>query len=219
MAMPPMQQPQAPAGGMMQPGATPMPEGQAPQETQATPEEQAMFDQIVDNALKIIYTDQGEMSPQVKQSLSGKDPIWALGDTTAIVTMGVEQSAKQAGQQIPDDVLLKAGEHILEILAEDAGKLKIHDYSDEEIGGATDRAMQTYLQMKGPQGGIDQNAAQQDFSMLQQANDAGQLDQMFPGLKSYADGRFNQKKQSDKKGDKKAKAEKKGGKNGAGNNA
>ena len=164
-----------------------------------TPEEQAQYDEFVNNALEIIYPaqTQGQPSPQIINSLSGQmseqerellaqadpplgnSPIDNLAGTGAAVVVMVEGSAAQAGARIDDDVLFHAGADILAELAEVAEAAKIHPYSEEEMESALYRALDIY-RMSSPR--VDPEMLAQEFGQIAEADKAGQLDQVLPGI-------------------------------------
>jgi len=166
----------------------PVPQGQVPEVQagggpegqQASPEEQQQYDMFVNNAYQMVYDD--KILPGILKSMQGNgDPKEGLANTTAMVVMQVEESAKQNGKEIGPDVLFHGGTEIMESLAETAEAAGMHDYSEEEMEGALYRALDIYREMKG--GEINQEAIQQDFSALVQADQQGNLTDMLPQLK------------------------------------
>ncbi len=169
------------------------PEGEAP-----TPEEQAMYDQVVNNAYELIDGDTEEgkgsarlnqLMARIKKAVDVKDQVEGLSAAVVNVMVPVITSAKQNGMDIPLDVMLPAGQEVLERLAEDAEKLGIHKFTPEEREAAMYRATDTAREMLQKAGVIDQEAAKMDLSRIQQAEQSGQLEQMLPGI-SKASQRF-----------------------------
>tara|TARA_Y100000310_G_scaffold258548_1_gene266993 strand:- start:219 stop:713 length:495 start_codon:yes stop_codon:yes gene_type:complete len=149
----------------------------------ASPEEQAQYETVVDNALKAIYSEKGlpQILDRIKKSVEAGDPQEGIAAVAAMVVMRIEESAKQAGKPIADDVLFHAGVEIVEDLADLASENQIHDFSQEEIDGALYRSLDLYRETKGKKGQIDQGAADQQFTQLLEASKAGGLDQFAPG--------------------------------------
>ncbi len=132
-------QQQAPA-----PGATaPTPEPTDGERPNVSPEEQAIYDQFVDNALSAIYDDKS--LPQIIESLKGDgNPVDGLANTAVNVVVRVQDSAEQADQAISPDVVFNAGIEILEDLAELAATAGVHEFTAQEVEGATFQAMAAF---------------------------------------------------------------------------
>jgi hypothetical protein len=168
------------------PAATPGVAATAPGQTgdeqpNVTPEEQAIYDQFVDNALSAIYDDKS--LPQIIESLKGDgNPVDGLANTAVTVVIRVQDSAEQAGQNMPPDVVFHAGSEILEDLAGLAEKAGIHQFTPEELEGAMFQAMDIYREMKGRDGGAERPQIVEDFNQIAALDQAGKLDEVAPGL-------------------------------------
>jgi hypothetical protein len=144
-------------------------EGGAP----ATPEEQAQYELVVKNGMKLIYADNA--MPHVLDLLKGGgDPIMGLASATATIVLKLQESANQAGQPIDGDVLYHAGAAILEDLANLAKEAGIHEFTQAEIEQATYKALDLYREQASQKGELDQNAVQSDWNNLVAADKAGQ---------------------------------------------
>ncbi len=169
----------APAIQATTPAAPPVGEEQ----TNVSPEEQAQYDQFVDQALSAIYDEKS--LPGVIESLKGNgNPVDGLANTAVSIVTRVQDSAEKAGQALSVDVLFMGGAEILEDLAGLSEKVGIHTFTPEEVEGALFQAMDLYREQKGRDGGGGQLAAQskQDFSELVALDKAGELDKVQPGL-------------------------------------
>lgn len=175
-------------GQAMQPSPEPQSEGEA----NVTPEEQAMYEQVVGNAMKVIYPDgEGEptISPQVIDSLKGSEaPVMNLATTAVMLVTSLRDSAKQAGQQIPDDILFHAGVQIVEELADVADASKIYDYSDDDMEKALYLALDMYRTGAEQSGDIDKQGLIEGVEQMKQADQSGTLEQLMPGIKSRMKG-------------------------------
>ena len=175
-------QPPAPDVPGTVPGA-PFPVSQAGSDPQpnVSADEQAQYDEFVDNAFSAIFDDQS--MPQILQSLEGGGkPIDGLAQTTVNVVTRVEDSAEQAGKEISEDVVFNAGIEILENLADLAEKAGIHEYTAEEIEGATFQAMDLYRQSRNIGiGEMDQRYAS-TFGEMQDLSESGGLEKQAPGI-------------------------------------
>jgi hypothetical protein len=185
------------AGGLLhggpEAGSGTAPIGFSPQQQQAveedetpnvTPEEQQQYDSFVNNAMEIIYTDDGKVEPQVLQRLStGKKPIDTMAQTTVWVVMMAEQDAKRNNVAIDDDVIFHAGREIMEQLIEVSEAADLHQWKEAEIQGAWYQALDMYREANSGEGGrIDPAAAAEDFNALAEADKEGRADEVLPGF-------------------------------------
>ncbi len=194
LAPPP--RPTAQPSPAMQSGAGGDVDGEAPN---VSPEEQAQYDKLVGNAMEIIYP-QGEgatVSPAVLDQLSGKQdeeamqvfaqaqpplqnaPIDNLASTAVMILLTLEDSAAQAQVNLDDAVLYHGGAAILEELAEVAEAAQIHDFSEEELEGALYRGLDLYRISSQR---VDPEQLSQEFGQIEQADKAGNLGQLLPGM-------------------------------------
>lgn len=152
-----------------------------------TPEEQAQYEMVVRNALKIIYPEgeQAAVSPQVMKGLSGsKEPVMNLAITAVTIVTGLRDSAKKAGQPIDQDVLFHAGVAIIEELAEVAEAAKIHDYSDKDEESALYLALDMYRSAGEQSGDVDKEALTQQWGQIVEADKQGRVGEVLPGIES-----------------------------------
>lgn len=84
------------------------------EEPNVSPEEQAIYDTVVNNALTFIHGE--ESSQSVMNILNDKSvpPEQNVGKVVAQITKALQQSAEASGQEIPGDVLFHAGAEIAE---------------------------------------------------------------------------------------------------------
>jgi len=150
-----------------------------------SPEEQAQYEEFVANAMEIIYPrgEEGAVSPQVIEQLSaGDDRIEALAQTAVQLTIAVEDSAEKAGPQLDDSVVMHGGIAILEELAEIAEAAKVHDYSEDEMQGATYRAMDLYRELGEQSGKVDPDALKAQFGEIMDADKRGDVQSVLPQI-------------------------------------
>ena len=166
----------APAAGVPAPG-----QGGGEDQPNVTPEEQAQYDQFIDNAFSAIYDEKS--LPQIIESLKGNgNPVDGLANTAVAVVTRVEDSAEKAGQALSPDVVFNAGSEILEDLAELASKAGIHEFTPDEVEGALFQAMDLYREMRGRDGGAARPQIVEDFNQIVELDQAGKLDEVAPGL-------------------------------------
>lgn len=150
-----------------------------------TPEEQAQYDQFVDNAFSLIYDKRS--LPNVLKALDGDGNfVDGLAHTTVTIVARVLDSAKQAGQKISGDVVLHGGKEIMEDLADTAGKAGIHDYTQDEIDAAFLRAMDLARERFTQAGDVDTEALKTEFAAVIAADRQGRLEEFVPGAEAFA---------------------------------
>jgi hypothetical protein len=161
---------------------------------QASPEEQAQYEQFVNGMMAVVYPEQspGEVNPAILANLKGQfepdalqifeqaepaltdSPQDSLAATAVILTMMGESQAEYT-----DDVVMHGGAATVEELIEVAEAAKIHDFSEEDIETVTYRAMDLY-RIASPR--ADPAALSEQFQMLMAANEQGNLGSVLPGL-------------------------------------
>lgn len=136
------------------------------QEVEASPEEQAAFDQAVALVDDILYGE-GPVGDQVAKIVGqDKDVFLGIGKATAAVLMAVEQK-----MQVSDDMKLPLAQEIVEELLDIAVKIgaasedEIDDRSMEEIVKA---AVAEYLRLADATGQLDPAKLQEDIAATQQ---------------------------------------------------
>jgi hypothetical protein len=149
-----------------------------------TPEEQQEYDTFVNNAMEIIYSQEGKVQDEVAARLStGNKPIDTLAQTTVWIVMMVEQDAERAGMHITDDVLMHAGREIMEQLIEVAEALGLHEFKEAEIQGAWYNALDMYREANSDEGGrFNSDEAAAAFEALDEADKEGRADEVLPGF-------------------------------------
>lgn len=176
---------EAPDGQQMQPGA----------ENQASPEEQAQYDQFVGRAMELIYNPQ--MFPRVVEMLRGggeegegaeqtgaSGPEQGLANTTAMVITRVHKASGEAGANISPDVLFHGGSEVFMQLAEVSDKAGITDYANDrdKLEAAYFLAIDVTTQQMQADGSIDQEGAKAAMQKLVDMDANGELEQIFHGL-------------------------------------
>lgn len=154
--------------------------------TNVSPEDQRQYDRFVTNGMKLIYDPKA--MPQLLQTIAGGgNPVQGIANALATVVMRLEDSAGKQGQQIDGDVELHGATELMEQMIELAETAGIHEYTPEEIESAYYLAIDTYRVAKQEKGTLPVEALTEDFTMLQQANEQGTLDEMFPGIQQVAE--------------------------------
>lgn len=168
-------------------------------EPNVSPEEQAQYDEFVENGLRIIYAEgqEAEVSPPLLAQLRGEfgeevtamfqgaepplgsAPHDALSVTGAMIVLILDASADQAGAPVDDDVVMHAGVALLEELGEVSEAAGIADYSEQDLENAFYRAADLY-RLVSPR--MDQAALQSQFEQIVAADKAGELGALLPGI-------------------------------------
>lgn len=200
MATKPPQMPAAPAPGQPQ---QPQPQDQPSGGEAVSPEEQAVYDMMVREALGIIYPAEtpGEPRAQIVENLRGafdpqvtelfasaQPPISATPEdavavTSVVLTMMTEGQLAQQGTDVPDDVVFHAGVEIIELLAELSQEAGIANFTDEQLDDVGLRAMDLY-RLASPR--VDPETLSAEFEEIIAADRAGGVNKLLPGAEEYA---------------------------------
>jgi hypothetical protein len=172
----------------------------------ATPEEQAMYDEYVENAMEIIYPqgEQAQVSPQVLAGLKGEwppeitemmaaldpplstEPLDNIAATAVVLTMMLEGSAATAGQPMPDEVIWHGGAEIVEELVDLGEDLGLFELGEEEVEQAFYRATDIYRQVSPRMDEQAQEGLMSDFEQVVAADREGRLGDIIPGMSEAA---------------------------------
>lgn len=168
-------------------------------EPNVSPEEQVQYDKLVNNALEVIMPEgsdgpseqvlahlQGQFDPQVQETFAQIDPpldyaapIDAIAATAVLIVMFLDASASGSGVQIDNEVLFNAGSEIVEQLASVGEAVGIFEISDEDTERAFHRAAYVYS-VVGPR--VDPEVASAEFGQIVEADKAGRLGEIIPGV-------------------------------------
>lgn len=154
-------------------------------ESNVSPEEQALYEQTVRNGLTIIYPkgEEAAVAPSVIDTLKSSDnPIVNLASAAVSIVTYLRDSAKEAGQPLPDEILYHAGVALCEELAEVAEAEKIFDYSEEQIEQAFYQALDMYRVSGEQTGDVDSEQLKAGFETIRQADAEGRLGEVLPGI-------------------------------------
>jgi hypothetical protein len=162
---------------------------------QASPEEQAQYNQFVGRAMQLIYDQR--MFPKIVEMLrgggsdgQGKDdtgnsgPAHGLANATAMIITRVYKAASDAGAQLSPDVVFHGGTEIFGQLAEISDKAGISDYANDHdaLEGAYFLAVDTAMQQLRKAGVVDEASAKQALEQLHGMDGKGELEQVFREL-------------------------------------
>ena len=168
-------------------------------QTNVTPEEQAAYDEFVNNGMEIMYPqgEQAQVSPVVAAHLQGQfepeiqqlfaeleppltpSPVDNVAATATVIVLTLEASASEANHEISDDVIMHGGTELIEQLIEVAEAMGISEFDEQSMEGVLYRAMDMY-RIASPR--ADTDALSQEFGQITEADKAGTLDQLLPGI-------------------------------------
>ena len=171
--------------------------------TQASPEEQAAYEQFLRNAIELTHGPDGKPTEPVQRHLQGQfepevmqmfeavnppinpqSPSDCLALTGLLVVMATDASAMSAGKDVGNDVVFHAGAELIAMFAEDAEALGLFESDDKGVEVAVTRAADIYNQIDGPR--VDKQMLADEFQQLMEADRAGQIDKVLPGAKQAA---------------------------------
>lgn len=98
-----------------------------------TPEEQRLYDTVVLAAQSLIYADVSrKMVVQKLRDEGRENPAFAIGHTAAMLMLSIRGNAEDQGVEIPDDILLAAGQEIVADLLDIAQAARLVTKADRD---------------------------------------------------------------------------------------
>lgn len=150
-----------------------------------TEDEQRSYNEFVTNGMTLIYDEKA--MPGLLEAMGGDgNPVEGLANAAVTIVTRLDDSARQAGQEISGDVKMHGAVELIEQLAELAQEGGVHEYSEEEMESALYMAMDIYRDAAKAKGTLPTEELKQDFGALMAADQQGALDQMVPGLSEFA---------------------------------
>ena len=154
-------------------------------ESNVTPELQAEYNRFVTNGMRMLYNQKA--MPQILESIRGDgNPVEGLANALVMLVMRLEDSAAQQGQQIDGDIMEQGGAELLEQMVDLAEKAGVHKFKEKEMESALYLAMDLYRTTRQQQGRLPEEQLAADMQELMRADQAGELEQMIPGITEYA---------------------------------
>ncbi len=159
----------------------------APNEVEATPEEQAQLQEFVTNGVHMMNTKEG--AKKIVQAIQADgDPVTGLATAVSAIIMRLEDSAEKKGVEIDSDILMHGGAELMSVAADLSKQVGAHQFTDEEIEAAAYKAIDMYRVTRQEQGKLDQQAIGEDLQMLQAAEQQGGLESVLPGISQAVQG-------------------------------
>ena len=156
--------------------------------TTASPEEQQQYSMAENNLLSLIY-EKGNVRPGIlealkpsgekqPESLQGQAPppeIMALSTLAVEIVSKLDDSAREAGQPLSNDVLAEIAQDSIEHLSEVSEASGQYDYSEDEMAGALTVAVDMYREKAIADGRTSEEELKGEFDGLLQADKSGDL--------------------------------------------
>lgn len=173
-------------------------------DSNASPEEQAQYEQFVNNALELIYDKTGgELRPEILEALKSTEPapaaegeeqgqspqpphIIALANTAVMIVSKLDDSSREAGQPASDEVLMEVGKDVVELLVEGAEAAGLRDYTQDDMDGAFITAADMYRSKAVADGRTDEETLKGQWDDLITADQEGRLGEVIPGADKLA---------------------------------
>lgn len=156
------------------------------QQPNVTKEEQQAYNQFVANGMMLIYDEKS--MPATLQMIQGDgNPIEGLGNALANVVMRIEDSAKDKGVEMDPDVMYHGASELLEQMVELAEQSGVAEFSEEQMESAFYYALDRYRTTRQQAGELHEEALQDDLADVLEAEEKGQLDEILPGVRQYAE--------------------------------
>lgn len=168
------------------PDTAPMPNpGKEGDQPNVSPQEQAQYTKFVDNGLKVIF-DRKTVPGLLKRIKAGDSPAEGLASSTVMIVTALKDSAERQGQQIDDAVLLHGGQELMENIAELSNAAKVHTFTPDEIESAMYSALDQFGTREMERGTLDKEKLAREFQTMMDADKAGKIDDVIPGLSQRA---------------------------------
>lgn len=151
----------------------------------ATPEEQAQYEQATENLLSLIYEEK-DLRPGLLEAfqIEGEPPaegnapkphVLALANTAVEITKTVDDSAREAGQTLTNDVLKEIALDSVEYLVEAVEAAGVQEYSEDDMGGAIALFVDMYRPKIIEDGRATEEELKAEWDGLLEADKAGSL--------------------------------------------
>ena len=145
-------------------------------ESEASPEEQQAYDQVILSAGKVLYED--ETYPQVEKMLqSAPSPAEGISAVSVMVLNGLDE---KSGGKLPDEVLLPALGGIVELVAELADAKQIFPVDEAVMNRAGQIAFSEIMS--------DFDITDEEVKMFMDSKDPAQVEQMGRQQVAYQEG-------------------------------
>lgn len=151
-----------------------------------TPEEQALYDKMVNNGYQLIYGSRDQREA-VMESLSGAgDPVAGLANTSAQIVGRLVESARRNGVQLSDDVVFAGGMELFDDLANLQREAGIAELDEKQAEAALYQGMDRYREIAKAGGWLDEKGAAEQIMELRRMEESGELERDMPELMQMA---------------------------------
>ena len=144
----------------------------------ATPEEQQMYDRFISMSMMALYDK--KMMPKMMKMIESTpdDPVEGIAEVGAQIAMRVVNKAKDDGIDIPGDIILHAGEELIELIVELVEESGIAQVAPEQAEAAFLTAADKFGKMSREAGSYSKEQEQTDTAELERMSGAGEIDSM-----------------------------------------
>lgn len=174
----PMGRPQIPEANMPPPEQL----GEA-----ASPEEQEIYNRVVAMAILAIY-DKKMMPKTIEFIEKSDDPVEAVAEIVSQIGMRVYNKAKEKGHDIPGDIMLHAGQEIVEEVINLAEAAGVAEFTPQQAEAAFYAAADKFGQAGRKMGVYSEEQAKSDMAELDRMTDAGEFDAMLSQIHAAQQG-------------------------------
>jgi hypothetical protein len=164
-----------------QAAAAPEPTGSPEGGENVTPEEQAVYDKVVDTAYSLIY-DEKAMPKMMATFKNKQKPVNAVAQNVSAVMSRVQDVMTKAGTPVPSDTMLPAIEEVVSDFADLLAESQVVDLQQEQLDAAYTRTVAMYQQMEAKAGRSDAEGGAQTIQYINRAAEAGAMNEVLPGL-------------------------------------
>lgn len=134
------------------------------------------------NTLNAIY-NKSTLPALLSMLKGGGNPVDALAQAASQVVLRVQQSATQSNIQAPMEAVLRAGAVAITDIAALSAQNGGHKFSDQEIQQAFLKGADLYRVALQRAGQLDPAEWKQKFGEMQQAEQSGELEKTYPGMR------------------------------------
>ena len=157
------------------------------QGNQASPQEQEIYNKFTSMALMHLY-DPKSMKMITKAFKEADNPREEIGRIAASVGITVLRKAKEAGEDVPGDVILNGGQEIVSALVEIYEEVTGKTVSEEDANGAFYWAADQFREMAATGNLLDKQALSQDMDQINRMDQDGSLQKMLQALQQEQQG-------------------------------
>ncbi len=152
-----------------------------------SPEEQEIYNRVVAMAMLAIY-DKKMMPKTIKFIEQSDDPVDGVAEIVSQIGMRVYSKAKEKGFDIPGDVMLHAGQEIVEEVINLAEAAGVAEFTPQQAEAAFYAAADKFGQAGRKMKIYSEEQGRADMAELDRMTDAGEFDDMLSQIRAAQQG-------------------------------